>query len=202
MLLRDTLSRKLLRRPFLEGLRDSSFLIFTYMLIYGIIVYYTKGGISMDEFRKPYEYIEEKRGFIQLFIIMLILIDLLQAPLYIMPVYRDIKQIHALGVIFVAMGILYVLFILFTALTCYMLEKNMVTISKIYLVVRVFFTVFCIIILFYNNYNDKEQLKTITELIVMGLLLPIGFELAFSIGWFLYFLKSKKCKEFAKKQVL
>lgn len=158
----------------------------------------------MDDFRKPYEYNEEKRGLILLFIIMIITIDIYQAPLYIMPTYGELKQIPAIRIAFMVISILYILFILFTVITCYKLKKNMVTTSKAYLIVRAVIMCCCIIILFFYNVNIKNKMgygrkySTVSQLFIMELIAPLAFVLVFSIGWYLYFLKSKRCKELVK----
>ncbi len=159
----------------------------------------------MDEFRKAYEYTEEKRGLILLFIIMIITIDTLQAPCYIVPVYGNLKHIPVLGICFMAISILYVLFILLTAMTCYKVKKNMVIISKTYLVVRTIFLVGCIIILFlYNVHGNNNTLigkhyNSDIALLFTEIIGPIAFELVFSAGWYLYFTKSKRCRELVQK---
>lgn len=158
----------------------------------------------MDEFRKPYEYNEEKRGLILLFIIMLILIDIFQGPLYIVPVYDILKKIPVISSVFMVLSCLYILFILYTAITCYKLKKNMVIVSKLYLIVRVVFMISCIIIFFLYNIKGKtmiglgSQYNTVAEYSIPGLIAPIVFVLAFSTGWYTYFLKSKRCKELVK----
>jgi hypothetical protein len=153
----------------------------------------------MDEFRKPYEYTEEKRGFILLFIIMLLTIDILQAPLYIVQGYGSFKHIPVLSISFAVVSILYLLFLLFTAMTCYKMKKNLVAVSKAYLIVRTIFLVSCVIILFINVSNIKDY-ETAVEYYFRELIAPLAFELVLSIGWYLYFLKSKRCRELVNKQ--
>lgn len=160
----------------------------------------------MDDFRKPYEYTEEKRGYILLFIIMLITIEILQAGILIVPVYFELKNIPPLGTIFMAMGILYLVFNLFTSMICYKLNKNFITVSKAFLIVRTIFLPSCLIIRFINNVDLEnlilfdKQYYSIFELLSISLIFPLACILAFSIGWFLYFIKSKRCKELVKEQ--
>ncbi|MDF2943633.1 MAG: hypothetical protein K0S01_2491 [Herbinix sp.] len=160
----------------------------------------------MDEFRKPYEYEEEKRGVILLFVIMLISVDIFLTLSYTVQVYGILKHIPTLGIGFMVIGILFILFILFTAITCYKLKKNMVTIAKTYLIVRAVFTICSLLIVFFNSFsnesmigNGTKQYRTVNELIFTVLLAPLAYDLVFSIAWYLYFLKSKRCKELVNR---
>lgn len=154
----------------------------------------------MDEFKKPYEYFEDKRGLILLFIFTLITIDVYQVFIYIVPTYGDLKHIPVLSICFLAISILYLLFLLFTIISCYQLKKNMPNISKIYLIVRTIFLSSCIIILFLYEVDIKNMLafgkryNSVIKLYITGLISPIAFVLLFSVGWYLYFLKSKRFK--------
>ena len=163
----------------------------------------------MDEFRKPFEYDDEKKGLILVFVILLISIDIFLALSLTVQVYNILTHIPVLATGFMILGILYILFILFTALTCYKLNKNMVIVSKIYLIVRAVFSTCCLILIFINILNDKrmigngaQQYKNVNELTFIVFLAPLFYTLVFSALWFLYFLKSKRFKEFGKKQTL
>ena len=162
--------------------------------------------VSMDDFRKPYEYAEEKRGYLLLFIIMILTIDLLQSPFYIVQVYNILKKVPVVNVGFLFISTLYVLLLLYTALSCYKLKKHMVSLSKAYLIFRAAFKVCCILIAYIYNVDGKSmigngnQYSTVAEYTVMGLIMPLIFELVFSVGWYLYFIKSKRCREFVQKR--
>lgn len=159
----------------------------------------------MNGFGKQYEYTEEKRGLILLFIIMLFSIDSFLAISYTVQVHGFLKRIPVLATGVWVIGILFGLFILYTAITCYKLKRNMVAISKAYLIVRAIFMTICIIIIYLNLVNDKSmiangarQYKNLAELNFMVLIMPIAYHLVFSGGWYLYFLKSQRCKEIGK----
>lgn len=158
----------------------------------------------MDEFRKPFEYTEEKRGFLLIFIFMIVSIDILLALAYIIQLYDHFKQIPVLRICFIVISILYLLTIPFTFMTCYNLKKYLVTVSKAYLIIRTVFFVGCITIKFlydvqHVNTYIGNRYRSITEFTSMELIAPLVFELAFSIGWYLYFLYSKRCKEIVNK---
>lgn len=161
----------------------------------------------MDEFRKPYEYEEEKiGGFLLIFVAMLVTADLFFSLALSVQGYNAIKHIPVAGIVFLVLSVLFILFILFTAVSCYKLKKNAVKISKTYLITRTIFTVIGLILIFFADYNNKNligvgssQYKSQSELTLIVLILPMLYTLTFSIGWYLYFLKSKKCKEIARK---
>lgn len=159
-----------------------------------------------QEFRKPFEYDEEKRGLILLFVIMLIAIDSLQTLTFILRFYEYFQNIPVIGIGFMVLGILFMLFTFFTAFVCFRLKKSMVSVSKKYLVVRAIVTAGSIITLFlYAVNNDKMvgnglvQYKSTGEMIAWELIMPFVYLLTFSVGWYLYFTKSKRCKEIVRQ---
>ncbi len=159
----------------------------------------------MDEmFRKPYEYDEEKRGFLLVFIIMLIVIDTLQTfsftaqlcEAYSSPVQRAI---------IIGLCIISILFILLTAVNSYKMNKKTLPLAKLYLLLRVVYYVGCIILMYVFNVNHRhligegnDRYQTVEQMVIGELVVPFAYILAFSIGWYLYFLKSKRCRELKK----
>ncbi|MBH1940295.1 hypothetical protein I5677_05220 [Mobilitalea sibirica] len=158
-----------------------------------------------EEFRKPYEYNEEKRGFILLFVIMILLIDILQILSFNSQIYEIFKSVPVLAIGFMVMGILFILFTVFTAATCFMLRRNMVIISKNYLIVRAVFSTISVLIIYIHRINNEnligggvDQYQTNGEMLMGELIIPLSYVLVFSIVWYLYFLRSKRCKEISK----
>jgi hypothetical protein len=155
----------------------------------------------MDDFRKSFEYEEDKKGAILYFVIMLIIVDIFMLIIFGVRICEFLKQIPPVNIGFVAICILYLLFLLFTAMTCYKLKKNFVTISKKYLAVRTIFMTSCILILGVHNINNKniiglgKQYSNTAQFIFWEVIVQLLFMLIFSGGWYLYFLKSKRCKE-------
>jgi hypothetical protein len=160
----------------------------------------------MDEmFRKPFEYEEEKRGLIILFIIMLIVIDTLQTFSFTTQLY-EAYQNSALRTVFVILCILSILSMLFTAVNCSKMRKKMLPIAKLYLLIRVIYYVGCVILLYIYSVNHlhligegEGRYSTEGQMIFGELVVPFAYILAFSIGWYLYFIKSKRCRELLKK---
>lgn len=156
----------------------------------------------MDEFHKPYEYEEEKTsGFLLVFVILLASVEAFLSISLIVQGYEVTARISDFGSVFLGAGILYLLYLLFTIIICYKTIYQFVFIAKIFLIVRVVFAMFCLGIIYTNASNDASligvgmrQYRTIAEMTLVVLILPACYFLLFSVGWFFYFMKSKKCK--------
>lgn len=161
----------------------------------------------MEDFRKPFEYTEEKKGFILLFVFMLIVVDIYQAFIYIMPAYNNLWQTPAIRTGYIYISIIYIVSIPLTAFVCFKLNKHMLTISKVYLLFRSIVLISSITIIFIFNVNFSSKVAfgslytSLLQVIFINLILPIAFVLVFSVGWFIYFIKSKSCREFQQRQI-
>lgn len=161
----------------------------------------------MEEARKPFEYDEEKRGAILYFVAMVITVDVLGAIICIMQTDDIIKQTIVLNIGMKATGILFILFIPFVAVTCYKLKQNLVRISKIYLIARTIYMSVSVLIMYFHNMSDKtligegKKYETFGEFTSTELLFPLGCVVLTSAAWFLYFIKSRRCKEIIAGQV-
>ncbi len=155
----------------------------------------------MEEARKPFEYDDDKRGALLFFIVMLITVDILIPAIFIVHVCNVFKQIPAINLGFKVICIPYFLFLVFTVVTCYKPRKNFITVSKNYLITRTVFMVCCIIILCFSNISDKDiigfgkQYSSTAEYICWEVLFRLAYVFITGGGWYLYFLKSKRCKE-------
>lgn len=159
-----------------------------------------------DEFRKPYEYNEEKRGFILVFILTLITFDILQTLSLSAQVNEALKAIPVLRIFFMVLSFVFVIYTIYTAINCYRLKKNIVVMSKIYLIVRaIISTSYVIIIYFYRTTHEylvgegKNQYPTVNEMVFGELIIPLAYVIAFSAIWYIYFTLSRRCKELVKR---
>jgi hypothetical protein len=160
-----------------------------------------------EEFRKPFEYEEEKRGLILLFIIMIVVIDILPTLSFMARFYDVFADHQILRVFLVAVCILFILYTVFTAYICYTLNKKLVTLSKLYLIIQAIFTAACYVLLFFSiaDYDSligigTIQYETFGEMLTWELLFPLAYIAVFTVGWYLYFIKSKRCKELLKSK--
>lgn len=161
----------------------------------------------MNEFKKQYEYDDEKRsGSILLFVISLLSIDMFMTLFYTSLVSVHYLHVPVLGISYLVFSILYLLFTLFTAIICFRMNKHMLVFSYAYLLVRAVYMLCSMLLLFLNAINHQSSMigngKTYSSVFQMTfsvLLLPLAYLAAISIGWFMYFRKSKKFKETMKR---
>jgi hypothetical protein len=155
----------------------------------------------MDDFKKPYEYNEDKRGPILYFVIMLVSLDILLAVMYTVQVSKAFNQNTALYYGSLAINILYFLFIIYTAVTCFRLKRNLVTISKLYLFIRAIYSTISAFIVFFHIVNKEGmvgagmQYESFNLVILQVLIVPLTCVILISVIWYLYFTKSKRCRE-------
>jgi hypothetical protein len=156
----------------------------------------------MDEFRKPYEYEDEKgvSGFLLIFFLMVIAIEPFQTIIAIFFGYANLELMPVLRIVYVIISILLICFSLFTAVALKKIQKKAVSIVKIYLIFRlIYFIPFTI---FNTIYQIKHITIQVTDSryngeytgIIYGFAISIVYVLAFSALWYLYFQKSKKVK--------
>lgn len=155
-----------------------------------------------DEFRKPFEYNEEKRGFILVFILTLITFDILQTLSLSAQVNEIFKVAPVVRFFFLVLSTLFVVFTFYTAINCYRLKKNLVKLSKLYLIVRAIISVLYVVIIYIDRTtheylvgNGQKQYQTVNEMVLGELIIPLSYVMIFSIVWYLYFTFSKRCKK-------
>jgi uncharacterized membrane protein len=185
-----------------EKFEESIFLKMIYTKI-TLCYNFTKRRDMMEVARKPFEYYEDKKGPILYFIILVLLFDIIGAIIGIVQTDDIIRQIAILNISFKGIGILFILSIPYVAAICYKLNKRLVKIAKIYLIIRSIYLSSIVFILFFHNMSDAsligadKKYETFGEFMRTELLFPLGFVLLMSVVWFLYFQKSKRCKEIA-----
>lgn len=156
----------------------------------------------MDEFRKPFEYHEEKKGFILFFICAILAVDILQTLSLTAQVYQAFEHFPVLRYACIVIAIVFGLFMLYTLIICSKLKRSLVVTSKIYLMVRAVLSTIYLIISFIYSINTKDligygidQYETVGDMVFGELVLALIYIWVFSILWYLYFIKSKRCKE-------
>lgn len=168
-----------------------------------------KGSVAMDdEFRKPYEYEEERIGGLLLFfVIMVVAVDLFLDVALVYQGYLALMQSLIVSIAFLAVSALYIVFLFYTVFLCYKTKKNMIKVSKLFLIVRAIFSTLCLVIIYLYNLADpnaigpgNNQFSSVFELTMVVFALPLAYMLFFSGIWYLYFSKSKKCAELVKSK--
>jgi len=156
----------------------------------------------MDEFRRPFEYEEEKRGLLILFLIMITIVDGSVAIALTLQVYGIVKAVTAAGMGVIAAGILFLAYILYTAVYCYRLKENSARVGKAYLVIRALYIASCIMAVYLHNAgnealigNGPMQYSSVKEFTMIVLVYPMAYTIAFSIIWFIYFSKSRRFRK-------
>jgi hypothetical protein len=158
-----------------------------------------------EEFRKPYEYHEEKRGFILVFILTLITFDILQTLSLSAQVNEAFKSVPVVRTFFLMLSVLFIIFTLYTAMICYQLKQKLVKVSKLYLIVRAIISTCYVVIIYVYRISrvhlvgdGQQQYKTVNEMVIGELIIPLAYVMVFSVIWYVYFTLSKRCKKLVR----
>lgn len=157
----------------------------------------------MDEFRKPYEYMEEKgvSGFLLLYFIMLLAQETLLGVITLFNGYDLLSGNRVLGTIIMGISVLYILFSLFSAIVLKKLKKFAVRVSKVFLVFRAVYLIPYLIFITISQirdipYNiDHEKYSNMLGSIIVSSVVSFLLIVAFSAGWYMYLNRSKKVRE-------
>jgi hypothetical protein len=155
----------------------------------------------MDEFRKPYEYEEERKvsGLILLFCILLIAGELFIGISILTQGYRLLRSTPTPAALFTLFGLLYLGAILFTNYALYKLPGSAVKITKLFLIYRLIYLTLAILMIFSIRAGDPRsigpsiyQFRTREALIQNALVIPMAYTWLFTLIWYPYFLRSKR----------
>lgn len=154
-----------------------------------------------SEYRKPYEYEEEKRGLIILFISMILAIDTLQTLSFATQADMYVGHIWVLGNILFIMAAIFILYSIYTAVVVFRMKANFVVAAKRYIIIRSIFSLFYFFLVFFNRLKhenligkSQDQYMSVFSMLYLELFMPLFFILFFSITWYLYFTYSKRCR--------
>jgi hypothetical protein len=157
----------------------------------------------MSDFKKPYEYEEEKGmgGLLMLFFVMLVTVEVLLGLMFLLQGYAVLKAVPYLGPAFLVVGIGYLLFILTTCFTLRRASRYAVSISKIFLVARALFLTPVYVLLFTRfsrNLGLFPRLRLGGDLAPVGLIVPLAYILLFSGLWYYYLSSSRRVRQLMK----
>jgi len=156
------------------------------------------------EFRKPYEYEEDKKGLIILFIIMILGIDILQTVSFVSLEckYFGSKLLPVIG--FILLGVMFIIYIIYTSVTVFKMKADFVKKAKRYILIRTLFSVLSYVIIFIGIVRNENligngagQYHSFKDMIIGELVVPLMYIISFSVIWYLYFSLSKRCKRIA-----
>lgn len=157
-----------------------------------------------DEFKKPYEYEEEKRGLIIVFISMILSIDTLSVIFFVaqINIYLDIPILRVVS--FVMAGV-YILYTIYTSIKVHRMKSNFVVVAKRYIVIRTILFLISHFLIFLDRIKHEDligkgtnQYLTKGAMLYMELFMPMFFVLTFSVAWYLYFTFSKRSRNISK----
>jgi hypothetical protein len=157
----------------------------------------------MDEFKKPFEYFEEKGigGILLVLFFMLISLEPLLGILSLAVGYNVYPDSKIFISVFVTISIVYISFALLSGIALKKLYRFAVAGIKVFLLFRLIYLVPVLII------NMRFEVATIPfqktyfryaieyNSIMQAFTLGMLYVVTFSIGWFIYLVMSKKVRE-------
>ena len=157
----------------------------------------------MDEFRKPYEYDDEKgvSGILLIYFIMLLAEESLLGIISLSFGYNLLSENKVLGMIIMSTSVCYVLFAVYSAIVLKRLKKYALKVSKVFLVFRFIYMIPYLIMNTISQINDipydrdLEMYAAMHRSIIASFIISISFIIAFSVGWYIFLKKSKKVRE-------
>jgi hypothetical protein len=157
----------------------------------------------MSEFRKSYEYEEEKgiAGLLMLFFVMLVSVEVLLALLILVQGYAVLKAVPYLGPAFLVLGTGYLVFILFTCISLRRMSRYAVRISRILLAARVLFLAPVYLRLYATFSRDPgivSGFRSHRDIVLIGLVVPLACILLFSGLWSWYLSSSRRVRQFVQ----
>ncbi len=157
----------------------------------------------MDEFRKPYEYEEDKgiSGLLLVYFFMLLAEESLLGVIVFFFGYSRLPENKWFNMILICMAVFYTLFSVFSAIVLKLEKKCAVKVSKIFLIYRFAFMVPYLI--FNTNIRiaeipysvGYELYERAYHSIINSFIISVSYIVIFSVGWYIYLIRSRKVKE-------
>ncbi len=163
----------------------------------------------MDEFKKPYEYFEEKGvgGILLVLFFMLISVEPFMGILSIALGNNAFPNFKIFLPVFVTLSVVYIIYSLLSGIFLKKLYSFAIASLKVFLVYRLIYLVPVLIISMRYQIDTIPYAKTYGQYqvaynsIISSFWISILYAFIFSIGWYIYLVKSKKVQElFPKKR--
>lgn len=166
-------------------------------------VHFTKGVDNVDDFKKPYEYVEEKgtSGMLLILFFMLIAIEPFIGILSIF-VFKDVAKgsnVLATGLTWVSA--VYIVFSLLSGITLKRVSRIAIPVVKAFLVFRLLYLAPVVSINTWVQIGAIPYEKTYIQYaaeynsIMTSFAVSISYVLVFSVCWFIFLIRSKKVRE-------
>ena len=154
----------------------------------------------MSDFRKPFEYEEEKgpTGFLMLYVIMVVVGEILLGATTMFQCQRALRGVPSAGASVIGAGSAYLLLIIASAAALRKSFRLGVILSKVFLILRVLLLVPAYVFLFVSPLRlpiIALDLESPAALFMIHLAVPIAYVAVFSAAWYAYFLMSKRVRK-------
>jgi len=154
----------------------------------------------MSEFRKPFEYVEEK-GLGGLLLFLFVMLPSVEVPLTLavtIQAYSLLGGVPCLGPAVLAIGIATLAFLLVAAIALRRLSRHAIGIAKSFLVVRALVLAPAFVLIFSRFSTNPRMLswfRTRGNLVAFGLVIPLAYAVLFSGLWFAYLARSRRVRQ-------
>lgn len=156
-----------------------------------------------NEYKRPYEYEEEKKGLITVFVAMILGIDTIQTIFFAFQNDKYMSHITFIRIVYYLLAFFYILYTIYTAVTVYRMKNDFVGVAKRYIIIRTIYSIINYVIIFLNRLKYENMIgKSADEylyqsnafMIYVEIILPFFFVILFCVLWYLYFTYSKRCR--------
>ncbi len=157
----------------------------------------------MVEFNPRLEFKEEKgvSGLLFFYIILMVGAELFFFIFSTAASQSYFKSNQALKLGALIMGLAFIMFVIFNIITLYKIPKIAVKVSKIYLIARLAYLVPLVIISLVKSLEepgstDVAAQVSASQTTIYSPIIELSYMLCFSALWYLYFVRSKRIKEY------
>ena len=157
----------------------------------------------MSEFRKPYEYEEDTgvAGFLMVFFVMLLTVELLLAAAMLVQGYAILGNEPRFRPVVLALGIGYIALTLVVCIALRKMWRRAIGLSKILLIARVLLLGPAYGLL-YGSFSRirgiRSGFRSELDMVLVALVVPLVYILGFSGLWYAYFSRSRRVRRFAE----
>lgn len=163
----------------------------------------------MNDFRRAYEYDDEQgvAGLLLIFFIMLISFDLVAAIVTFTQSSAVIRAFTSLNVVYVVLWLVYFAIKLLFLIALFIRRKIVISFARTFLFIRLGIFTFSILITYFlviqdprnSPINITDGLFSAWDIAYVLCLGPLLYTILFSIGWWYYFKRSARVRNYYSK---